>query len=336
MPDGSPPSPAPVGEYVPLADLDRARVRTAIAPIPTAFTLTRDALQGGRRGTPAAWRRSVLATLRARDAAAFAPLAHPETSGWPRLLEPVDGPRDTLHDALEQVAATPGTALLEALETDRDVSLTPAWNVVRRNPDRWLRGYVDALDRSWCAIAPLWRRASALLERETERITAAVERGVSPAHIVKQLNTRSVVIGDVWRVTPRPGSRPLGISEEGLTVAPLVTGARYGVFGAPDDRLEFMAYPLPEVWRVVDGSAPPPASLEALIGVPRAALLRRLDGPHMAGRLADLLALTPSGITFHLRALEAAGLISRERRGRNTIVSRTTRGTQLLALYDGH
>jgi DNA-binding transcriptional ArsR family regulator len=326
--------PARVGEYVPLAELDRARVRPAIVPIPTAFTLTRDALQGGRRGTPAAWRRSVLASLRARDAAAFAPLAHPDTTGWPRLLEPVNDARETLDDALQRVAATPGTALLEALETDRDVSLTPAWNVVRRDPDRWLGGYVDALNRSWCVIAPLWRRASALLEREAERISAAVERGVSPAHIVNEVNARSAVVDDVWRVTPGPRPRRLGVAEQGVTLAPLVTGARYGVFGAPADRLEFMAYPLPEVWRVMDGSAPPPASLEALIGVPRAALLRRLDTPHIAGRLADLLALTPSGITFHLRALEAAGLISRERRGRNTIVRRTTRGTQLLALYD--
>jgi DNA-binding MarR family transcriptional regulator len=78
----------------------------------------------------------------------------------------------------------------------------------------------------------------------------------------------------------------------------------------------------------------PPASLEALLGVPRAALLRALDRATTAGQLATRLGLTPSGVTHHLRALEPAGLVARERHGRFVRVHRTIRGTQLLALYD--
>jgi DNA-binding transcriptional ArsR family regulator len=46
-----------------------------------------------------------------------------------------------------------------------------------------------------------------------------------------------------------------------------------------------------------------------------------------------MLGITPSALTFHLRALEAAGLIVRERDGRNVIVSRSSRGTHLLGLH---
>jgi len=78
----------------------------------------------------------------------------------------------------------------------------------------------------------------------------------------------------------------------------------------------------------------PPASLKALLGPQRAAALVLLDAPTTAGRLAEALHTVPAGATHHLRELEAAGLVTRERRGRYVIVQRTARGTELLELYD--
>jgi DNA-binding MarR family transcriptional regulator len=75
-------------------------------------------------------------------------------------------------------------------------------------------------------------------------------------------------------------------------------------------------------------------SLEALLGLPRAALLRALDRATTAGQLAAVLQLAPSGLTHHLRVLEPAGLVSRERRGQCVFVRRTARGTTLLSLYE--
>ena len=42
----------------------------------------------------------------------------------------------------------------------------------------------------------------------------------------------------------------------------------------------------------------------------------------------------PSAATHHVSALEAAGLVRRERRGRHVVVRRTARGEALLALYE--
>jgi DNA-binding transcriptional ArsR family regulator len=74
-------------------------------------------------------------------------------------------------------------------------------------------------------------------------------------------------------------------------------------------------------------------SLEALLGVPRAVLLQRLDAPATAGDLAAALHAVPSAATHHIAALERAGLARRERSGRQVLVWRTKRGTALLELY---
>jgi len=78
----------------------------------------------------------------------------------------------------------------------------------------------------------------------------------------------------------------------------------------------------------------PPDALQALLGEPRAALLRALDRAETVGDLAERLWIVPSGITHHLDVLEPAGLVVRERRGRCVLVHRTVLGTRLLALYD--
>lgn len=320
-------------DYVPCAELDRTTVRTAISPLPSVFHLLRDALQGGRRGTPSAVRRSVLSTLRARDAAVFAPLTHPQTTGWPSLLDDVTAPRETFDDVLQRLAATSGAEVVDALETDRDVNATRAWDPVRRDPDGWLRGYVDAMHRGWREIGPLWRRSARLMEREEERIGSAVERGVSPATIANELIPRAALADEALWLAPSSEPRRLSLDDEGITFVATIANWNAGTVSTPGDSLIRVAYPLPDVWRAFDDDAPPPPSLQALLGIQRTALLERLDRPQAAGRLAQALGVSPSAITFHLRTLEAAGVIARERRGRNVIVHRTARGTQLLALY---
>jgi DNA-binding transcriptional ArsR family regulator len=312
---------------VPVTELDRAPLRAVISPMPTAFTLIRDTLSNGRWGTPLTWRRSVLSRLRSRDAETFAPLTDPQIRGWPTVLEPLRL-FGTLDDALQYLAATPGTALLEALESDRDVTPSAVWDPLRRNPDRWLARYVDALRRGWRGVESQWWRSIPLLEREVERIDAAIDRGVSHAQIVDALFTHAALVDGAYT------GRRLSVDNRGLTVVPMVGGSRTGHGASPDDCFVQLSYPVAYSWRAFDDEAPPPASLQALLGGPRAALLRRLDDPLTAGGLAELVGLTPGTITFHLRALEAAGLILRERQGSRVLVHRTARGTQLLALYE--
>jgi DNA-binding transcriptional ArsR family regulator len=75
------------------------------------------------------------------------------------------------------------------------------------------------------------------------------------------------------------------------------------------------------------------SALVALLGRPRARILALLDDPRPAGWLAEALTATPGAATYHLNALESAGLVVRERSGRTVMVHRTSRGSALLRLY---
>jgi DNA-binding transcriptional ArsR family regulator len=327
------PQTAAAYDHVPSAEVEGAPLRVVVSPLPTALLLTRDALQHGRRGTPLAWRKAVLSQLRARDAEVLSPLVDPETSGWPTLLDDVGTCHESLDSALQRVSTACGTAMLHALETDRDVTPVASWDIVRRDPDRWLRGYVDAIARTWSGLQPLWSRSSALLEYEVDRIDASRERGVSSAQLINDVLPRTTLDDDALKLRTPYEPRQLRIHGDGIVMTPVIAGPTTSMIVSPGDELVRVAYPLREAWRAFDDEAPPPASLAALLGVPRAALLDRLDYPVSAGDLARRLNLSPSAVTFHLRALEAAGLVSRQRLGRSISVHRTSRGTRLIELY---
>jgi DNA-binding transcriptional ArsR family regulator len=324
-------------EHVTAGDLDRAPLRVAISPVPTLMVVVRDALHRGRRGTPAHWRDAVVSRLRARDAAVLAPLADPNVTSYPSLLEPVDPnvSREPFGHALERLGAVGGDALVKALEDPRDVSPARGWELVRSGPERWLAAYVDALNRCWPAVQPLWNRSIGLLEREEDRLQAAMEQGVAPTQALASVSSRLSIVDDCLRIAPVDDeSRRLRIDERGATVIPMIVPSRAGTLSAPGEYLDWIGYALPESWRAFDDDAPPRASLEALVGTQRAALLRGLDQPQPAGRLAEMLACVPSVITHHLQALEAAGLVARRRHGRHVVAYRTARGSAVLDLYE--
>jgi DNA-binding MarR family transcriptional regulator len=93
---------------------------------------------------------------------------------------------------------------------------------------------------------------------------------------------------------------------------------------------------VPGAGRLFDG-APPPAlgnALELLLGPVRAQVLSAVTKPLTMGELALLTRLTPSAITYHCERLGAAGLVRRERQGREVRVTLTPRGERLTELFD--
>ena len=169
---------------VAVADLDRVPVQVAVSALPTVFTLIRDTFQDGRRGTPAAIRNGLLSHLRSRDVAAFSPVV--QASGWPSLLDGVRGPRETLDDAADRLASMSGATLLDALEADTDVQISE-WTAVQRDPDRWLRRYVDVLYRGWSGSS----RCGAARARCSNGRSSASRRRWSAASRTASCSTRS-------------------------------------------------------------------------------------------------------------------------------------------------
>ena len=94
------------------------------------------------------------------------------------------------------------------------------------------------------------------------------------------------------------------------------------------DRLHSAAIRLLRRVRVEDAaSGVTPAQLSALS-------VLVFGGPRSVTALADAEQVAVPTISRLVATLEAAGLVCRERRGRNVIVRRTPRGTALLALYE--
>jgi len=92
-----------------------------------------------------------------------------------------------------------------------------------------------------------------------------------------------------------------------------------------------IAYPargLATLW----SPAPKPdaTALAALIGAPRAGLLRLLDSAHSTSELARQLTVTPSAVSQHLRVLHSNALIAKARDGRRVLYRRTPFGDQLV------
>ena len=230
MSDGRLASPRATDDYVTVEDLDRVPVRIASSPLPTVFTLTRDALRNGRRGTPADWRAAALSRMRRRDVLALAPLADPRCSSWPDVLDHNDAPNETLGEALERVVAAPSDSLLEPLEGDPDVLPGTWWDETRRHPDRWQRSYAEALSRAWLGLEPLWRRSAGLIEREAERIEAAVDRGVPTSQIVVDVHTRASLDDAKVRLAPTANmQRRLAVSDRGVILSPMIATGRGGI-----------------------------------------------------------------------------------------------------------
>ena len=141
------------------------------------------------------------------------------------------------------------------------------------------------------------------------------------------------VDGERWAI--RCNHSPTGprtLPETGLVLMPLVAGRAGSIVDVAGSTMRRVGYPVPSMAGLGVDEAPAPG-LEDLLGAPRAQILRALDCPISIGRLAEALRSVPSAATHHVGALEAAGLVRRDRCGRQVLVYLTPRGRALLALY---
>lgn len=326
-------------QRVPLDELTDAAIAPVVSPLPTVMALVGAALSDTHRAdVPAQVRRGLAAHLRRRDVAALWPLQTSHRSdgsgGRPNELVP-------LHQSASMSDELDAVSRVSVEELARGFAAAAAaghpvgpWRQFEGAAARWLRAYVDALRRAWDVLEPIWARAASVLDREVERTSVALARGAG-AQLVAQLYSHSAIVDD-WLLLPSH-SRGSGRARVGkaLLLQPLL--ALPSSAGWTDDYGDVclaVRYSVPGAWRVLEGQAPPPGSLAALIGPQRAKILLHLEQPATAGQLAELLHGAPSMVTHHLTAMERAGLIARTRKGRHVWVHRSARGTELVGLYE--
>lgn len=319
-------------ERLELAELAARPLRVAPSPLPTLLAVL-DAARGRGGGVPSEWVSAARSALSVGDLRALDPVVIRPHGFVPDCLVPLpDAGSTDGFEELGRIARLDGEAVLAELTGVGGPGLIGPWTEVAREPKAWVRRYARTVGRTWKALEGELTAARALIDREIERIGAAIARG-AVAEAVGDLHPAGAVRDGAWTLPGEaPGRRRLG--ERGLVLIPKLTGRRSPAIRAYDgDALTHLAYPLPGATRLL-GDMPPPSSLEALLGAQRTTILRRLDHPQTVGRLAEWLIAVPSAATHHTGALETAGLVVRERQGRHVLVRRTARGTALLNLYD--
>ena len=319
-------------EYIEADEVRRRPFRVAVAPLPSLQSALVEAVGEPRKGTPAAWRRAIRVYLRERDYETLAPFVSREQTLIPdALLGLADPPGESLKDGIERMIATPYDELLGETEVCRAATGRTVWRELERDPARWLRRYVGSLLRAWKGFGPIWRQARAALDREVERIGVASALDAQ-LELLGGLLAHGWVADERWCLECKFVDGRMQVPDTGLVLMPLVAGDGGSILDASGRTMRRVGYPVPGL-RKLGAEEPPAPGLESLLGIPRAQILRGVECPTSIGRLAEALRAVPSAATHHVSALEAAGLVTRERAGRQVLVRRTARGDALLALY---
>jgi DNA-binding transcriptional ArsR family regulator len=190
---------------------------------------------------------------------------------------------------------------------------------------------VKVLNAAWEAYAPIWKQSTGLRTRETERIGAASVTGGLDV-LLSNLSRRARCADRTLYLSDRHPYR-VELNDRPVTLVPLVSGTSASVFNLDEPDKVWLGYPVPGLTRLADSPvADSPDNLTLLIGPIRAAILRALDRPSSMGRIAENLNAGPSTATYHCVQLAAAGLVTRQRIGREVRIQRTPRGDALVDL----
>jgi DNA-binding transcriptional ArsR family regulator len=315
---------------------DLGEVRVALDPYVSVLALVTDAL-GRRRGAPEAWRKRVIAALSPSSARAVLPIAAPRYSVSPDCVTPHNPVREVpVSDQLDWLHSIPDDELLGDIDAVFGEP-PPHWQAALRRPRSWLHSYADAIGEVWQCVQPLWSQAQPMLDREVRRVGAAAVRGRLDL-ILDQLHPASQLDGNVLKIRdPEPARFDLGARP--LVLVPMLSGKQALICNLERSDAVWIAYPLPGASQLLDRAADGhpgngnAGSLDSLLGPVRAQLLRAVARPRTMTALAAVAALPPSAITHHCGRLVSAGLVRRDKRGREVWVSRTARGAALIELY---
>ena len=300
-------------------------------PGPSLMSIVADVLGGRHQGVPRPWAAGVRAAAGRRAPGVLGPLFAPGTVAVPDCLTlSTEMARTPIAEQLVALRDLPAATLLEQLHADSGGRPPPGWLPVLAAPRRFLTSYADVLDGAWSAVAPVWRRAAGLLDREAgrvERCGADVALVLAGTHT--RLRARPGRIG-----LPDPNPETFDRAGRPVALLPLVSGHGASVFSVDRPDGVWLGYPLPGVRALFGAPAPAPrTALDAVLGPVRAEVLRRAGGGS-AGRVARDVGCALSTLSYHADHLVAAGLLSRERAGRAVVLRRTDRGEALLGLLD--
>lgn len=236
------------------------------------------------------------------------------------VCPPPTSPLPDLDAELATLRATPADQIAREVEAIPEITTRPDANTL-----------ADVIREYWDrAIAPFWPRIQTLLEADVQYRARRLTTG-GPAALFADLNPAvrwrdDRLLIEHPRVKARHGLRGKGL----LLVPSAFTWPRVFSITTPGWQ-PTMRYPprgVAELW--VDRKVTPSKALVGVFGASRARLLAELADPASTTELARRIGLTAGGVSQHLTALKAAGLVSSHRVGRQVLYARTAVTETLL------
>jgi DNA-binding transcriptional ArsR family regulator len=198
-----------------------------------------------------------------------------------------------------------------------------------RDPVAGLDRLAGEIEGYWrIALAGEWPRVRTLLAAEVAaRARRLAEDGA--AVLLGELHERVTWTGDALTIDARWCAAEDVPDGGGLVLVPSVF-VWPAVLTVPTGGTAQLAYPARGVATLWEGPRRAPAALQAVLGRGRARLLVEMRAPVSTTELARRTGMTAGGVSQHLAALRAAGLVTTHRDGKAVLNTRTTVAEALL------
>ncbi|GGO09627.1 transcriptional regulator [Microbispora rosea subsp. aerata] len=307
---------------------DVARLRFAFSPIWELVASLRVLRAPSRHSLHLPWLRAVRPRLGEVDLTDLFALV-PVRGYIPDFLTPPpDTPLPDFAAELERVRATPPHKAYEEAAWVQ----TPDPAALRRFADDPAAGVRRVADRLWeywtVALEESWPRIRALLEADVMWRARTLATG-GARELFTDLHPRVSWHGDRL-VAAKSYDYEGDLGGDGLVLMP-------SAFSWPDVWVMYepyrpmLCYPARGVGTLwAEGTPCTREALAALIGRTRARVLTALAEPGSTTALARRLGLTPGAVSQHLAVLSGAGLVARQRLGREVLYRRTAAGESLV------
>ncbi|WP_331771180.1 DUF5937 family protein (plasmid) [Embleya sp. NBC_00888] len=310
---------------------DVARTRFVVSPLWEVIASVRVLKGADEQGIHRTWTDQVRGRLEAAKVdltplTDLIPVPTRALAGF--LCPPPTTPLTSLEVELATLRATP----LELLRTTSDVA-PERIAALRADPERELARLAESIQVYWeLALAPYWPRILTFLEGDILfRARRLVEGGARS--LFNDLDPQVTWDAGTLQVRNRFACGRRTLDGRGLLLVPSAF-VWPRVFSVLDGRWQpTLRYPPRGIGTLWSTPARPvaPDALAGVLGRSRATLVAELVTPASTTDLARRTGLTPGGVSQHLSALRAAGLVAGHRAGRVVLYARTQAAETLLA-----
>ncbi|MGO4750444.1 helix-turn-helix domain-containing protein [Streptomyces sp. NPDC000941] len=310
---------------------DVARTRFAISPLWEVVASVRVLKGADGHGMHRRWTEQVRTGLAAArlDLAPLSRLIAVPTAGIPGfLVPPPTTPQPALEVELAALRATP-PHLLRTTSAGAEAGVA----ALREDPRRGLDRLAEVIAAYWeVALAPYWPRILTLFESDIlHRARRFAEGGAR--RLFDDLDPQLTWDSGTLQMAHRCLRGVRRLDGRGLLLVPsaFVWPRIFSTLDSEDwqPNLRYPPRGVGTLWE----QRPQPCSdaLAGVLGRTRALLLAELAAPASTTDLARRIGLSPGGVSQHLTALRAAGLVSAHRTGRVVLYARTSVGEALVS-----